>query len=393
MPEETIYRRAEAWLFDKAVPAWLEGGLDLVHGGFVEALAHDGRDAALAFKRTRVTCRQIYVFAHAQSLGAQGTAPAIDHGLDFLLGRAWLGDDKGFARTVTRSGLVLDQTTDLYDHAFVLFALAWAHRATGRPDLPGWAIRTLDVIEKVLKRPDGCGFWSDSSRTGWLAQNPHMHMLEASLACLEQFGGDRFATLAHELVGLFRTRFIDHETGTLCEHFSADWSPAPDEPGRIVEPGHQMEWVWILGKCSALLGEDLAAEQALLFASAEAHGLDPVTKAVRNKVRNDGDILDGGSRTWPNCERIKCAVALHEGRARDPLPDFESAAGLLLGRYLAHPLPGLWFDHFDETGTPVAPDVPASTFYHLFFALAEMLRIGEETGNYQPERARAALVR
>jgi mannose/cellobiose epimerase-like protein (N-acyl-D-glucosamine 2-epimerase family) len=44
--------------------------------------------------------------------------------VDYLINKAWNGPDNGFARKLTREGAPLDPTPDLYDHAFVLFALS-----------------------------------------------------------------------------------------------------------------------------------------------------------------------------------------------------------------------------------------------------------------------------
>ncbi len=57
------------WMFEEALPFWAEHGVDRAFGGYVEQLSLDGSDAAVDFKRTRVICRQIYVFSHAALLG------------------------------------------------------------------------------------------------------------------------------------------------------------------------------------------------------------------------------------------------------------------------------------------------------------------------------------
>ena len=36
--------------------------------------------------------------------------------------------------------------------------------------------------------------------------------------------------------------------GFLREFFDADWRPAAGEDGRLVEPGHQFEWAWLLAR-------------------------------------------------------------------------------------------------------------------------------------------------
>ena len=57
------------WMFNDALPWWAANGVDRRDGGYVEQVTPDGADAGVAFKRTRVTARQIYVFSHGHMLG------------------------------------------------------------------------------------------------------------------------------------------------------------------------------------------------------------------------------------------------------------------------------------------------------------------------------------
>jgi N-acylglucosamine 2-epimerase/mannose-6-phosphate isomerase len=364
------------WMFETALPWWAANGVDRAHGGYVEQMTIDGHDAAVPFKRTRVTARQIYVFSHGYMLGFEAGANLARHGVDFLVSKAWLGPDKGFARRLSREGALLDPTPDLYDLAFALFALAWFHKATRDPAARDWMHRTLDFIETHLRHPKG-GFWHEVPPKGFRQQNPHMHLTEACLAAFEATGEKRFGQLATELVGLFQTRFFDLKSQTLAEYFNDDWSRAPGPDGRITEPGHQMEWAWILNSCRRLLDLDVAPQIRAAIAFAEKHGVDPATGVTFNQVRDDGVPIDKGSRTWPNTERIKAAIALHELDGVDPSRVVQSSAGLLLNRYLAHTPHGTWIDAFDADGKPAVNTIPASTLYHVFLAFAEVLRVSD----------------
>ncbi len=246
MPAIAASAAIRSWMFDKALPFWASHGLDADNGGYVEQLTLDGRDAEVSFKRTRVTARQIYVFSHAAMLGFERGNDLAAPGIDFLTQRTWQGADKGFARTLTRTGAPLDATPDLYDHAFVLFAFAWRHRAMRDATSREWMHRTLDFIESHMRHPSGLGFWHELPAKGWRQQNPHMHLTEACLAAYEATGETRFAETAKKLIDLFGSKFFDLRSGTLAEYFTDDWSRAPGEEGRIVEPGHQLEWAWIL---------------------------------------------------------------------------------------------------------------------------------------------------
>jgi len=375
MPELLTRAAMAAWMFESALPLWLQQGVDTVHGGFVEQLDFSGADAGAAFKRTRVTSRQIYVFSHASLLGWKEGEAAAAAGVDFLINRTWTGPETGFARRLSREGAVIDAAPDLYDHAFALFALAWRHRAGGDDGLRPWMHRTLDVIEKRFAHPGGEGFWHELPPSGWRLQNPHMHLTEACLAAYETTGESRFADMAGRMVDLFQTRFFHPTSQTLAEYFTDDWRRAPGEAGRLVEPGHMMEWAWILNEARRLIGAQTADTIRSCLRFAEAHGVDARDGATFNAVRDDGVVLNAGSRTWPNCERIKGAVALFELDGVDPAPAIDAAAGLLLSRYLSLSPAGLWMDEFDGEHRGVTKTVPASTLYHVFLAFAEALRI------------------
>jgi mannose/cellobiose epimerase-like protein (N-acyl-D-glucosamine 2-epimerase family) len=366
-----------SWMFDQALPFWAQHGLDTRHGGYIEQLTLDGRDAEIIFKRTRVACRQVYVFSHAATMGWSAGNQLAGFGVAFLTEQAWQGREKGFAKLLTRNGDVLDPAPDLYDLAFVLFAFSWRHRAMKDELSKQWMHTTLDFIERQMSHPGGLGYWHELPPKGYRLQNPHMHLTEACLAAFEATGEQRFANRARTLVELFRTKFFDKASGTLAEYFNDDWSRATGEDGRITEPGHQMEWAWILNSARKLLGMDTAAEIRAAVAFAETHGVDPKTAVTFNTVRDDGTPIDRGSRTWPNTERLKAAVALYELDGIDPAPVIDRTVELLLQRYLPHNPPGTWIDAFDANGKPLAQTVPASTLYHIFLAFAEVLRIAE----------------
>jgi mannose/cellobiose epimerase-like protein (N-acyl-D-glucosamine 2-epimerase family) len=372
---DTGQRDIEAWLMRQALPFWAEHGVDRTYGGFVEELTLSGDDAGLPVKRTRVTARQIYVFSHAYMLGYAPDADLARLGMRYLLDKAWTGPETGFARLMNRDGSVRNPGPDLYDLSFILFGFAWLHRATNDPDARDWMHRTADFIETHLRHPSGAGYLNGLPAEGWRLQNPHMHLTEASLAAYAATGEARFAETARDIAQLCQTKFIDPGSGALREKFADDWSPAPGEDGRIVEPGHQFEWCWILSECRKQLGLDTQHAIRSMSAFAARHGVDPGSGATWMAVRDDGGPLDRSSRTWPNTERLKCAVALRDTFGTDPRPVLSETLDLLFGRYLAGPMPGAWIDAFDADGRPTSRTVPASTLYHLVLAFAEAQRV------------------
>jgi mannose/cellobiose epimerase-like protein (N-acyl-D-glucosamine 2-epimerase family) len=375
---DNLNQAVRRWMFEDALPFWSEHGVDRAFGGYVEQLRLDGSDAGVGFKRVRVTCRQIYVFSHAALLGYRDGIALARHGYEFLTSKAWQGPDGGWARSVDREGCTItDGVPDLYDHAFVLFGLGWLYRVTKDPEVLKWAVRTLDFLNAHMRHRSGHGYLTQVPASVYRRQNPHMHLLEAALVNVEATGDARFQALADEMVALFSDHFYDSRTRTLREYFNEDWSPAPGDAGHVTEPGHQFEWAWLLAGYQHATGRDMRDYMRGLVAFAETHGVDQASGATFNAVRSDGIALDRKSLVWPNTERIQAAVAMFELDGRDPRPIFEQSGRLLLSRYLSHAPRGTWMNEFGPNGTPQADRIPASTFYHLFLAFAEMLRVEE----------------
>ncbi len=366
IPFEEIRR----WTFDAALPIWRDAGFDMQSGRFVEKLDYSGKSIDTGFHRMRVIGRQTYVFSHAAVLGwEQGLALSAEGARQ--LDEAYLGPDKGWPRTIDREGAVRDGTVDLYDLAFVLFGYAWRHKAAADADSRAGMHCAMDFIDSHLRTEQG--FWHELPPQGWRLQNPHMHLLEASIAACEASGEARFLATAREIVALFRNKLFDGQT--LAEYFDADWNRAPGQEGRLVEPGHQLEWAWILVRYGKLTGEDTTALAEGLVNFAEAYGVDPVTSRTMQVVLDDGTPVDAGARTWPNTERIKAHLALFEATGKDPRAAVAASARLLLDEYFSTAIPGLWLERFTADGKPDANDVPASTLYHVFLAFTEVLRL------------------
>ena len=369
----SIFTGLRNWMFEEALPFWSTEGVDRVDGGYVEHFTLDGEPYTQT-KRVFVVCRQIYVFAHASTLGFSEGAALADHGYRFLE-KAWLPNDGGWARRLDAQGRPVDETPDLYVLSFALFALAWIYRLTSDPRVLVRAHQTLDFIEKRMRHANGLGFLHEYPATGPRQQNPHMHLVEGLLALAEFSKESRFLEAATAVVDLFETRFFNRQSRTLAEFFAEDFSPLGTPEGRVTEPGHQFEWAWILNNYQNLAGRDARETIVGLHETAERHGVDPLTHATYNIVRDDGAVLNAGSRIWPNTERMKAAVALFELTGRPPLGDLEQSGRLLLDAYLAPALEGRWFDNLDQQGKPTVDKIPASSLYHLFLAFAEALRI------------------
>lgn len=372
------------WLAEEALPLWSRAGLDREAGGFVEKLTLDGKPILDVPKRTRVQARQIYVYSHAHLLGwesAEDGSAALEAataGFDFLTRQFW-NDDGGFIFSVERNGAHADTRIESYEQAFAIFAFAWYFRATGDEAAAEWGERTLAALDDTLGDIEHGGYFENPTRDLPRRQNPHMHLLEALLAWHEATGEDIWLRRAADIIALFRSRFFDAETGTLGEFFNADWSRADGTMGNIIEPGHHFEWTWLLYKYAQASGDDVTREAYALYRFAETHGVDrnpgPASDVAFDSVLRHGTSLDENKRLWVQTEAIKAQVARMEFANDDEAAlRLEELLERMFELYFA-PGNGNWQDHLDVNGKPIAETSPASSFYHVFLALTEVLRV------------------
>lgn len=377
--------RIRAWLSNSALPLWSSVGLDGAAGGFFDDLTADGAALQSAPKRLRVQARQVYVFSHAHLLGwtpAAGKILPLDaatNGFEFMIAHYGRDDPGGFVYAVDRDGAITDPRIELYDQAFALFACAWFFRASGDFRAKAAAERLLEFLDTTMADPTNGGYFENLSHDLPRRQNPQMHLLEALLALHHATGSDGALVRARDLVDLFRRRLFDQDSGTLGEFFDAGWNPVAGTAGQIVEPGHHYEWSWLLQHYGAATGDDSVHEADLLYRFAEQHGVDRGPSAteglVYDSVLRRGVDLDDTKRVWVQTEALKAQTARLEFTG-----DMEAHARLdtLLERLFECHLvgeTGLWREHLQRDGAPIRDKVPATSLYHLFLALTEVLRV------------------
>jgi mannose/cellobiose epimerase-like protein (N-acyl-D-glucosamine 2-epimerase family) len=358
-----------SWLVSSAYPLWSTRGVDVARGGFQERLQSDGTPTEEP-RRARVQPRQVYCFAHAPALGWSGDAKAVvNQGLDFFL-KAYRRPDGLFRALVAPDGKVLDDKVVLYDQAFALLAFAEARRVLGpTPHLDREARHLLLAIQKTMKGP-GWGFQSGIPHGTTLLSNPHMHLFEASLAWIAVDDGVVWHELADHLGALALSRFIDSASGALREHFDFHWLPVRGVDGRIVEPGHQYEWAWLLMRWASAKRTDVKNAALRLIEIAEEHG---VRHGVAvNSLLDDFSIHDEVARLWPQTERVKAAALAARITHDECYWTIAASAANSLLRYLETDVRGLWYDRLTPDGSFIREPAPASSFYHIVAAISEL---------------------
>src|SRR5262249_12534375 len=149
--------------------------------------------------------------------------------------------------------------------------------------------------------------------------------------------------LAEKLATLALSRFIDPQSGFLREYFDVDWRPLPGPAGRVVEPGHQFEWAWLLDRWGERTGAAGARAAAHRLYRCGRAGVGRLREVAVDELDDTGAVSRASARLWPQTEWIKASLRLADGSAEraDYLADASLACGGLW-RYLETPTPGLW---------------------------------------------------
>ena len=374
-PPKLQFSDAISWLRDHAFDMWADFGCDAENGGFVERIDLQGRPL-VENRRVRVQARQIYCFAHARELGWGGDwRKVIDHGERFILAHG--RDSNGYLRgTYPATGVPADAPPDLYDQAFYLLALAQSYRVTGDAKYRELALALLDNIRRDFAHPMG-GFYDTPLNRDALRSNPHMHLLEAALAWIEVSDAPAWRDLADEMVGVCRDKLIDPRSGALLEFFNTDWTPVRTGAQAIIEPGHLFEWTWLLTRYEAICDVSCSPIYRQLYDLGQRHGVCRQRGVAINELHHDLSWRNASARLWPQTERLKASLALAQladGTDRDGYVTAAQDAIHSIGLYLDGLPKGLWRDKMADDGSFVSEPAPASTFYHLVCAFAEVAK-------------------
>ncbi len=362
------------WMTEASWPLWSEGGRH-PSSRFYEVLEFDGAPRLSVESRVRTQARQVFSFALANERrwNDERSAAIVKNGLPALLSSG-LGSDGIAGRLMDiETGELLDGTADLYDTAFCLLAIAQSRAIVGADAADSLADTLLSSVDAKLRYEDGRGYRETLPVGEARLQNPHMHFFESLLAYFEKSGRSEVRDRAEDVFGFVSRTFFDEKAAIVRESASDDGSDATSG----YDPGHSMEWVWLLGYRARLGNEALPDfAYALYDRACDAHRMHGWTCLY---LADSNEAIDGSARLWSQTETLKghlCIAELGDTRAADvAIRSATECAREILDFWLQSDAPGGWLDHFDPDRKLIADGMPASTGYHLYLAIAQLMRV------------------
>lgn len=352
---------------------WARAGFDDENARFEERLTLDGARLPGVPFRVMVQARQIHSYALAARRGWYGEAGSLVRRAYAAMVRDYHRGDgaPGWLFSIDRDGRPAGTQRDLYGHAFVLLAIGSYVGVTGDRAALALADETLARLDRDMRAVHGGYVDAIPPIDGMRRQNPHMHLFEALLNLWTHSHEARYLERAGEIFGLFEGRFFQADPGVLIEYFDDRLVPASGVWGRLVEPGHHFEWIWLLRCYERESGTAVGSHVDALYRHADRHGTDR-TGLIVDELLVDGSVKTASHRLWPMTEAIRAHLV--EGRLGRPGAAAKAAAlaGLTFDRFLSGAVAGGWIDRLDAAGDPAADFMPASSLYHLLGAIAEL---------------------
>ncbi|MBU2977195.1 AGE family epimerase/isomerase [Alteromonas sp. C1M14] len=366
--------RFDQWLTQSVYDKWCSEGF-ASNGAAIERFTADGVADWQADKRIRVQARQLFSMCYGYKQGFLPQGPTFVKGINKYIDSV-CGDylPGYYPMSIDANNQIKNNDSDLYDIAFFLLAYAWQFDALGDNSALDKARRLTDHFDKTLASEHG-GWLEGTYAHDVRRQNPHMHLFEAFMQ-LYLFTQDPYwKQFADKIFALFENHFFDSEYGVIREYFTPSWKISP-EKGDIIEPGHLMEWVWLLNRYEQISGQDMSTYCDALYAKAKEFGLPEGGKWLIDTVKPDGSSPANTSRCWPMTEWIKAALVMAERHPNSE--DYGEDAILAINGLVdgfGHPArTNQYVDSIDTNGTILDPLMPASSLYHLSMAHYEVMR-------------------
>ncbi|MBO9355481.1 N-acylglucosamine 2-epimerase [Bordetella petrii] len=337
---------------DVILPLWMGAGFNEQLGLPYESLAGDsGLPMTPRRYRAMACARQLYIYATAPG---PAHARHADRLFESLLRHFRDARHGGWHYSVDAEGRPLDDTQDLYTHAFIIYACAAYFERSRNAEARHALLHTAEQAEARLRRPDG--LYHAALSADWRqigqgpAQNPMMHLTEAYLAAARVAEPAWFAQNLRGIAQAVADTFLHAPSQCIAE--------APlGTPDNRIEPGHQFEWYALLDSAPAVFaGLELALAAPRGCDWARRHGVDGATHGVAAALHETGQVRDATQRIWAQTEYARYLAV---SGARAALAEQLAA---LRQRFLS--AIG-WRECLAADGALARADMPSSTPYHL----------------------------
>ncbi|MEF2964762.1 AGE family epimerase/isomerase [Paenibacillus sp. M1] len=395
MDKQQWKEQLQTELQDNILQFWIDHTIDNEHGGFIGGIDQNLVTNSKADKGLVLNARILWTFASAHRLYPSNEyLKMAERAYDYLLSHFLDREHGGLFWMVDYLGKPVQDKKQVYGQAFVIYALAEYHRATGHKEALDLAVELYRLLEKYSYDSEYKGYIEALSRdwkqTGDLSlsdkdlnekksMNTHLHVLEAYTNLYRVWKTPELKHSLAELIEVTLDHIIDPENARFWLFFDEAWQVKSHH----ISYGHDIEGSWLLVEAAEVLGEQALLERVKQTATAMAEavyagGIDK-DGGIWNEADENG-LTDTNKDWWPQAEAM---VGFYNAYQMTGDNKFRSAAAHsweFIQSYIVDKKNGEWYWGVDSEGKPLAREPKVSPWkcpYHNSRACLEMLeRLG-----------------
>ena len=354
------------WLSTHLVPFWCTSGFDSGSKTWFDELDPSGAPVAVP-RRVLVQARQAAVLAIMSRFDDFGGHKGqLEAAVQIILQRA-IGPNGRVYHSLSSDGdKIFDATGNLYDAAFVLFALAECAKTLGLTNQMSEAIDLVFLHAVQNNRHPMGGLWESFEHrpNGLRSQNPHMHLLEALLSLYELTGDAKYLVESKAIIEFILTYGRFNKLKAIQELWRSDCQIDEAAVRIEIEPGHQFEWSFLISRYSQLSGDQYIETVHFLHDIGERYGVQPQSGFIYELIDERGEGISNTSRFWNHCERLRSQLRISKGELiTTPTEILKSIDTMLLFFDPENMI--MLRERCDTDLYPIQGNVRASSVYHL----------------------------
>lgn len=256
-------------LLDRVIPFWERHSPDHEYGGYLTCLERDGA-VFDTDKFVWLQARQVWMFSHLYRTvdRRRDWLELAALGADFLLrhGRAESGD---WYFSLLQDGTPLVEPYNIFSDCFAAMAMAEYAAVSDSEEAATTARRSWRRVQERSAHPKGRWAKAVNGSRPTLTMSLPMIQLNMADVFAQTIGGDDIGLDERGLAGVIEdnaavvlNRHIDVERRAVFEHVLPDGSHPAGMDGRLLNPGHAAEALWMTLEAAETIGNAEWAERA-----------------------------------------------------------------------------------------------------------------------------------
>lgn len=360
-------------LHTQVLPFWFKHGVD-PSGGICTCLDDDGRRLS-GDKWLWSQWRAVWIFSRLyRRTGERQHLELARHIYEFCSKYGWDEQAAGWRLCVSAEGVALKGHESLYVDGFAMYALAEFIEVTSDETAIGWARKTAESVELMLRKPhDRIPSYPYPTPTGMRAHGLPMIFSLSFLALSVALDDPAYQKVSCSLSDEVFERFYRPDRDLVIERINADGTEGTGPLGTTVVPGHVIESMWFqIDVALRNRRADRVVHAVKLIRRHLEVGWDDRYGGLLLAVDADGrkDVCwpyASYKLWWPHTEAMYALIRAYELTGEAWCLEWYHRVHQYAFSHFPHPTAGEWIQRLDETGNPTKEVValPVKDPFHL----------------------------